>query len=111
MMKFSVAKDFSRTPSARTEEEGKHPGMKLRKLLVPLLEECIRNNDKIEINLDGTAGYGTSFLEETFGGLIRNEKFKISDLKNILSFKTEDEPELKDEIWDYIEDAHRNEKV
>lgn len=108
---FSIAKEFSRTPSARTEAEGKHPGMQLRKLLYPILIDCIETKEKIKIDLDGTAGYGTSFLEETFGGLIRNEGLLLSDLEKVMLFKTDEEPELEEEIWDYIKDAHKNENT
>lgn len=109
MGKFIVATEFSRTPSARTENEGKNPGEKLRKILVPLLMECISQKEQLIVDLDGTAGYGTSFLEEVFGGLIREEKFKYQDLKDYLDFISEEEPDLIDEIWQDIEDAHENE--
>ena len=78
-------------------------------MIGPLLKECISQNEQLIVDLDGTAGYGTSFLEEVFGGLIREEKFKYQDLKNYLDFISEEEPDLIDEIWQDIEDAHENE--
>ena len=54
---------------------------------------------------------GTSFLEEVFGGLIREEHIAYEDLRKYLDFISNEEPDLIDEIWGYIEDAHQNEKA
>lgn len=104
-MIFVIASQFSRTPSARVESEGKYPGEQLREIITPLLKECIHKKEEFCIDLDGTAGYGTSFLEEVFGGLIRNEKIDYSDLKSWLKIKSDEEEELIEECWSYIEDA------
>lgn len=62
-------------------------------------------NVSIVIDLDGTRGYGSSFLEEGFGGLIRmGVPYSIVKL---LKIKTKEEPELEDEINEYIEDAKK----
>lgn len=107
---FKVATQFSRTPSARNKEEGKAPGEDLRRLLVPLLKDAIVNEKMLVVDLDGTAGYGTSFLEEVFGGLIRIEGLNYDDLRNHLSFVSIEEPDLIEEIWYDIDDANENEK-
>lgn len=62
------------------------------------------NNITITVDLDGTPGYGSSFLEEGFGGLLR-EGVPYS-LLNALKIKTDEEPELADEIREYIDDEH-----
>lgn len=105
-IRFYVVKDFSRTPSARVAKEGKFPGTDLRDKITPLIKQAIEENRTFLIDLDGASGYGTSFLEEVFGGLIRVEHFKYSDLKTCLLIKSDEEPELIDEIWEYIEDAN-----
>lgn len=104
-IKFFVVDGFSRTPSARIAKEGKHPGEELRALIVPLLRQAIENKVHLCINLDGAAGYGTSFLEEVFGGLIRDEHFTYEELDATLKIISDEEPELIDEIWDDIKDA------
>lgn len=106
---FNVVKDFSRTPSARVAKEGKYPGTELRNKITPLIKQAIKLGVKFRIDLDGASGYGTSFLEEVFGGLIREEHFGYDDLKTCLSIKSDEEPELIEEIWEYINDAN-NEK-
>jgi hypothetical protein len=56
------------------------------------------------IDLDDAEGYATSFLEEAFGGLAR--KYGAKAVLELLSFKSEDEPLLVDEIILYINDAN-----
>lgn len=105
VMTFKVVKEFSRTPSARVAKEGRFPGTDLRRIITPLIRQALREKKSFLIDLDGASGYGTSFLEEVFGGLIREEHFKYKELKGCLKIKSEEEPELEDEIWEYIIDA------
>lgn len=105
-MIYSVALSFSRTPSARVESEGKFPGVELREIISPLIKDCISRKEVFTIDLDGTAGFGTSFLEEVFGGLIRHEGLSFEDLKLYLTIKSDEEEDLIEECWDYIKDAN-----
>jgi hypothetical protein len=103
---LSVARDFSRTPGARYQSEGDFSGELFRKeLLVPAVRRAILEKRKLTVDLDGTAGYATSFLEEAFGGLIRREGVSAADLKGILVFKSHEEDYLVDDVWNYIEEA------
>jgi hypothetical protein len=45
-----------------------------------LARELKKSSDVIEVVLDGAEGYGSSFLEEAFGGLIRNKILKPDDI-------------------------------
>lgn len=102
---YSIAKEFSRTPSARKVSEGKYSGSELRKIISPYINEAIHGKFQFTIDLDGTAGYGTSFLEEVFGGLVREEHFKKNDLKTYLIIKSEEDADLINEIWEDINSA------
>ncbi|WP_181561423.1 STAS-like domain-containing protein [Sphingobium xanthum] len=65
---ISIAQDFSRSPAGRFISDGPNSGERFReKFLVPHLEK----SRQITVELDGTRGMGSSFLEEAFGGLIR----------------------------------------
>lgn len=107
MIYLSVAKDFTKTPGFRYETQS--PGIsgelfRMSKLLVSY-EQAVKNNDKLEVNLDGTAGYLTSFLEEAFGGLQRYYR-ENGDNRNILESITivsDDEPHWKSDIERYVQ--------
>lgn len=104
-----VAKEFSSTPGFRTKEEGPFPAVDFRdNLLYPRLKDAIENNDILMVDLDGSAGYGTSFLEEAFGGLIRECKLSYQDIKAHLQLKSDDDPSYIDEINGYLYDANNN---
>jgi len=53
------------------------------------------------IDLDDVRGFGSSFLEEAFGGLVRNG-FGVEELKKRINFVAFDES-LKEEIRYYID--------
>lgn len=101
-------KDFSITPGSRYKDEGKkaHSGEEFREtILEPAFKEIIKTDNQLIVNLDGTIGYGTSWLEEVFGGLTRNYGGKIV-LEKLL-FISEEEDYLIDDIKQYIEDAEK----
>ena len=56
--------------------------------------------EKLEIDLDGTEGYATSFLDEAFGGLAR--KYGKEKVIKSLVFISYEEPYLIDEIKSYM---------
>lgn len=66
---ISLARNFSRNPGPRLKDQGPDSGETFRKLLIRALAQY----DKIVVDLDGTSGIGSSFLDEAFGGLVRSE--------------------------------------
>ncbi|MGL2967119.1 STAS-like domain-containing protein [Flavobacterium sp. XGLA_31] len=99
-------KDFSITPGSRYRDEGKksHSGQEFREdYLEPLFKEIIETDEKLIVNLDGTIGYGTSWLEEVFGGLARIYGKKTVSEKII--FISDEEPYLIEDLNEYIKDA------
>ncbi|MGX5672762.1 STAS-like domain-containing protein [Thermomonas fusca] len=84
---INVARDFSPVPGGRFDEDGEFNGSRFRReYLVPKLQSC----ESVDVIIDGTEGFGSSFLEEAFGGLVRLEGFKADDLRNRLRIIAED---------------------
>ncbi len=101
-MTIRIASDFSRFPAGRYTTDGPYSGQGfLEKKLIPALQE----GGSVKIVLDGTMGYGSSFLEEAFGGLVRRKLWPLSVLLNKIEFVSDDEPDLVDEIRGYMRDA------
>ena len=106
LMLLNIASDFTTAPGPRYDSEGKFSGEVFRRdVLLPKLNEALQKKDVLTVCLDGTAGYGTSFLEESFGGLIREDKLTLATLNSVLKFESEEEPELITEIREYMTDA------
>jgi hypothetical protein len=100
MMNIRIATEFSRYPAGRYIKDGPYSGELFRK---KFLEPNLPMHEKITIDLDGTRGYGSSFLEEAFGGLVR-KGFSKSELKEKLEIKASNQS-LKAEIFDFIDKA------
>jgi hypothetical protein len=71
-----VAQDFSDTPGGRYKRLGPASGEEFRDHLVQILKS---GKDLIVI-VDGAEGYGSSFLEEAFGGLVRLGLWSFAEL-------------------------------
>jgi len=85
---INVAKEFSKYPGGRYLADGDCSGERFRnEFLVPAL----RAHPSVRVNLDGTLGYGSSFLEEAFGGLVREAGFMSKDLDRSLILETNNE--------------------
>lgn len=78
----NVIRDFNPKPYGRYPTDGEGCGENFRKFLAPLL----RNHKRVNVILDGYNRYGRSFLDEAFGGLIREEGFTHSELKEKLRY-------------------------
>lgn len=99
--RINIGKDFNKYPVGRYLTEGNANGQLFREnFLLPAL-----NKGAIEVLLDDAFGYGSSFLEEAFGGLIR-AGLSLLILRSSLLIVTEDDS-LQREIWQYIEDASK----
>jgi len=102
MRKINIAHDFSRYPAGRHLSDGPFSGEKFRN---EFLLEPLSNNEHCLIELDGVRGYGSSFLEEAFGGLVREGKFEADDVLRLIELSASDES-LIFEITEYIKSAH-----
>lgn len=101
MIAINVATDFTRFPSGRYARNGSTSGEGFRK---KCLEEPLLRGEQVVVDLDGTVGYGSSFLEEAFGGLVRSLRLSSEVVLHRVALKSAD-PSLEDEIRQYILDA------
>jgi hypothetical protein len=101
---LNVASEFSSMPGPRKRSEGQFSGQQfLEDLLRPRFLAALRCDGTLTVNLDGAAGYPTSFLEEAFGGLAR--EFGSSKVGEIVEIVCKDEPYLGGEVSRYIKEA------
>lgn len=101
--RINIAQDFSVALGGRWKRIGPKSGEEFYDdILLPAYEEAKCNNEKLIICLDGTKGYPSSFLDQSFGELAREKG--VQDVKKIIKFETKVFPwvvdYIKTEIWD-----------
>jgi len=103
MQRISISEKFADAPGGRLRTDGDKSGEEFREdFLIPALNK-LKKNEKLLVDLDGCYGFPPSFLEEIFGGLVR--QFGIEKVRNYIDIKSEEEPLLLNEIDEYISDA------
>jgi STAS-like domain of unknown function (DUF4325) len=97
----NIARDFSRSPAGRYESDGPYSGEAFRERW---LRPALDGSDEVRVELDGALGFGSSFLEEAFGGLVRiyglSPAAIRSKIRIVSRIKT-----YEDRIWRYIDEA------
>lgn len=100
-LQINVATDFNRFPYGRYRDQGEYSGQRFREeRLLPALEK----GQPVIVDLDGTSGLSPSFLDESFGGLIR-AGLPLKRLEELLTVKSDDDPSYAEEAWIYIREA------
>ena len=102
----SVIDSIGAYPSGRYRCEGKGSAEEFREdHLIPALNR----SDLVTVELDGVMGYGSSFLEEAFGGLVRKGAFDSEEVLRRVNLVSE-EQYLIDETHSYIKTAKQEDK-
>ena len=107
-MKITIAKDFSPVPSGRYRDDGPASGEGFREdYLIPAIEKARSKGERLEVVFDGLEGVSASFLEEAFGGLVRNCGFTSKELHRELEVFAADpmyRPFIQ-VLWDDVDSA------
>lgn len=101
---IKIANDYSETPLGRYVTDGEFSGERFRE---EFLRPALQQPGEVEVDIDDVEGYGSSFLDEAFGGLIREGYFSAKDLNQRLRVKSCDPNYAlyRDLIWKYIKEA------
>lgn len=97
---YRFASEYTRYPGGRLRKHGPYSGEAFREdVLWPLLQNKVR----IHVDLSGTYGFGSSFLDESFGEV--GKRLGVSTCKERLVFSSDDDPTLVDLVWTKISKA------
>jgi len=108
-IKIKINTDFSSAPGPRKRESGAFSGEEFReRVLIPKFNEALEAGEALIIDLDGTKGYGQSFLEEAFGGLVRDmSEIDVQEISKRLAFISQEEPYLEEDIREMMRQARK----
>lgn len=97
--KIKVAKDFSDVVGHRYRVDGSRSGEEFREdILEPIIKDS--NVEVIEIDMDDTWGYPSSFLEECFGKLVC--KYGKELIKSKIKIISNQDGSLKERILHFL---------
>ncbi|MFD2162241.1 STAS-like domain-containing protein [Paradesertivirga mongoliensis] len=83
--KIEIAKDFNDKLGGRWIKLGPFSGeLFYNEVLKEKYQSAMQENEKLHIYLDGTKGYGSSFLDQSFGELSR--EFGVEEVYKTLIF-------------------------
>lgn len=100
-VRVNVAKQFTKLPGLRYIRLGPFSGEDFRqKFLLPPL----RQGKTVIVELDGVRGYGSSFLEEAFGGAVRELDLDVAEALKRIKVETSVESWRLD-VDEYIKTA------
>jgi hypothetical protein len=96
-----VASAFAKSPGGRYRSDGPFSGERFREeYLVP----AFSSHEFVEVSLAGTLGLGSSFLDEAFGGLVRECGFTPAELHRRLKIESP-LATYKQRVWRYVDEA------
>ena len=102
-----MARDFTKLPGLRYIRLSRFSGEEFRQ---KFLLEPLRLGKTVIVELDGVRGYGSSFLEEAFGGAVRELNLDIDDALERLKVETSVESWRLD-VDEYIRTANSRKSV
>lgn len=104
MYKIKISTDFSTTPGARHKEEGPYPGDEFRdSILIPKYKAAVENKQNLVVDFDGCYGYATSFLEESFGGMVR--KLRQRGILDHIELISNEDSSIVELVKQYVKEA------
>ncbi len=101
---IKVSEDFSMDVSGRFDKDGDYSAEEFRNMH---LAPALKKHDKVTVDLDGVYTCGSSFLEESFGGLIREAGLTFEEIDRKLTVISKDDASYIDEINMYLRDAEK----
>lgn len=91
--------DFTEYPGVRYIAQGEDTGEEFYFAKIkPAFEQCILENKKLVVDLDDTAGYASSFLDECFGNLVYD--FDYNEIQKKLQIISTQEPDWINVIFE-----------
>ena len=108
VISISIAEEYSAYPAGRDKTDGPFNGKRFREeLLHPRYRLALERQQGLVVSLDGVKSFGSSFLEEAFGGLARVREVDKRDLRRRLQIEFTHPGQRRYEaaIWRYIKNA------
>ncbi len=114
MKTLNIGKEFSPDPYGRYRTDGDSSGEAFREDWLKIKIQSLEPSEKLEVIIDdGIEGYGSSFLSESFMGMVQYGYISSQDLLDEIEivYSGNDYEFYKNKIIKYIKEAKYNSKV
>lgn len=101
MNPYIFFKEFTKYPGGRLKKHGPFSGEEFRD---DVLRPLLLVNDVLNIDLTGVSGFGSSFLDESFGDV--GLELGTAESHRRLMIRCDDDPTIIDLIWEKIDKAN-----
>lgn len=102
IVKIDLAADFSAHPFGRYPIHGPVNGQRFRQdVLLPALGR----GEMVVVDIDGTTGLSSSFLDEAFAGLVRMGAVTRESFFDRIKIKSARDPSYIEDIAEYVGEA------
>lgn len=99
-------RDFTLTPGPASRCYGDFSGEEWREsYLIPAYIIAVGNDETLLVDLDGVIGFSSSFIEASFGGLVRSLMLDHIEVLDSIRIACTDEPDIVNEIAEVITKA------
>lgn len=110
MKTISVLKDFTEFPGLRHCSISDDSGEEFyHRILNKAFKEALDNETELTVDIDNTAGYAPSFLDETFGNLVYD--YSLRTVKKYLKIISMQEPSWIEMIEEQTYDEWENRRI
>lgn len=109
MATINIGNNFSKDPAGRYYTDGDSSGEQFREEVLRVAVANLQGDEKLIIILDDDVdSYGSSFLNEAFGGMVKYGYLSAENLKAILhiDYSDSDYEFYKNKIFEYIDNAN-----
>jgi STAS-like domain of unknown function (DUF4325) len=96
--------DFTQYPSGRHKAKGNTSGEEFRDEFIIKKLKQLKGSEPLVVDLDGTIGRNSSFLDEVFAGLV-TKRFITRENFGIKIIVRTTSPSIAEEVNEYITDA------
>lgn len=104
MITINVATDFYKRPAGRFRKDGSYSGEVFRENFLKPKLNSLSENEKLVIDFSEVSMSASSFLEEAFGGLVR-DGLTSQELEQKIEIIAHNKPAIPKKVWEYIRSA------
>lgn len=106
-MRLDIAKEFSPIPIGQRRTDGERNAERFREdFLLPKIKRAIGEGEVLDVDFSGLAGLDVSFMNEAFGGLVRDHHLPPDAVLKAMRFVSDHS--YLDPLFEHLREVIKN---